>query len=116
MITRSDGALAKIEELDLRVDKALILRDCIVNGVVAHVWVKRLETGDFLYLLGTVNAEFMRQLYRKRWTIETVFQSFKGRGFDLDSTHLRSISKLKKLVAFVSIAYRLYRNLGIYYH
>ena len=116
LITRPDGKVAKIEELDLSLDKALILRDCIVDGVVAHVWVKRLETGDFLFLLGTVNAEFMGQLYRKRWTIETVFQSFKGRGFDLESTHLQSIFKIKKLIALVSISYGLCRNLGIYSH
>jgi hypothetical protein len=29
------------------------------NEIVGNVWVKRLETGDFLFLLGTVNAEFM---------------------------------------------------------
>lgn len=116
LITRPNGTVAKIEELDLSVDKALILRDCIVDGVVANVWVKRLEAGDFLFLFGTVNVEFMGQLYRKRWTIETVFQAFKGRGFDLESTHLQSISKLKKLIALVSITYGLCRNLGIYYH
>ncbi|NBB31902.1 transposase [Cellulophaga sp. BC115SP] len=38
----------------------------------------------------------MGQLYRKRWSIETVFQSFKGREFNLESTHLQSIAKLKK--------------------
>jgi hypothetical protein len=90
LITRLDGSVLKIEQLDLGLDKALILKDCLVDGVVGNVWVKRLETGDFLFLLGTVNAEFMGQLYRKRWTIETVFQSFKGRGFDLESTHLQS--------------------------
>ena len=116
LITRPDGSSVKIEQLDLSLDKALILRDCLVDGVVAHVWVKRLETGDFLFLVGTVNAAFMGQLYRKRWTIETVFQSFKERGFDLESTHLKSIPKLKKLIALVSIAYGLCRNLGIYYH
>lgn len=116
LVTRLDGSVLKIEQLDLGLEKALIMKDCLVDGVVANVWVKRLETGDFLFLLGTVSVEFMGQLYRKRWTIETVFQSFKGRGFDLESTHLQSISKLKKLVAFVSIAYGLCRNLGIYYH
>ena len=116
LITLLDGSVLKIEQLDFRRDKALILKDCLVDGVVAHVWVKRLESGDFLFLLGTVNAEFMGQLYRKRWTIETVFQSFKERGFDLESTHLQSISKLKKLIAFVSIAYGLCRSFGIYYH
>jgi hypothetical protein len=116
LLTRPDGLAVKIEELDLSVDRVLILKDYLVDGVVADVWVKRLETGDFLFLLGTVNADYMGQLYRKRWTIETVFQSFKGRGFDLESTHLQSICKIKKLIALVSITYSLCRNLGIYYH
>jgi len=56
------------------------------------------------------------QLYRKRWTIEVFFQSIKGRGFDLEKTHLQAIEKLKKLIAMVSIAYAVCRNMGIYYH
>lgn len=116
LITLLDGSVLKIWQLDLYHDKTLILKDCLVDGVVANVWLKRLENGDFLFLLGTVNADFMGQLYRKRWTIETVFQSFKERGFDLESTQLQSIFKLKKLIALVSIAYGLCRNLGIYYH
>lgn len=68
-ITRPDGTVIRIGELNLKVDKALILKDCLVDSVVADVWVKLLETGDFLFLIGTVNAEFIGQLYRKRWTI-----------------------------------------------
>jgi len=56
------------------------------------------------------------QLYRKRWTIEVFFQSIKGRGFDLEKTHLQAIEKLKKLIAMVSIAYAVCRNMDIYYH
>ena len=33
-----------------------------------------------------------------------LFQTFKGRGFDLESTHLRCSKKLSKLLVFVSIA------------
>ena len=86
------------------------------DGVVANVWVKELSDGDFLYLLGTVNSDFMGQLYAKRWTIETCFQGLKSRGFDIEKTHLKCLKKIKKLIALVSIAYALCGSMGIYYH
>lgn len=59
LIQRQDGSICKIESLNSRTDRPLILKGCLVDGVVADVWVKELSDGDFLYLLGTVNAEFM---------------------------------------------------------
>jgi len=58
-------------------------------------------------------CKFPGQLYRKRWTIECCFQALKGRGFDLEDTHLKCLEKLKKLVALLSIAYAFCHNLGI---
>lgn len=116
LLQKPDGSVCKIEELSLGIDSPLILRDCLVDGVVADVWVKSLAGGDFLYLLGTVNAEFMGQLYAKRWTIETCFQGLKGRGFDLEKTHLKCLKKIKKLVALVAIAYAVCASMGIYFY
>lgn len=116
LIQRQDGSICKIESLNLRMDRPLILKNCLVDGVVANVWVKELSDGDFLYLLGTVNSDFMGQLYAKRWTIETCFQGLKSRGFDIEKTHLKCLKKIKKLIALVSIAYALCGSMGIYYH
>lgn len=116
LIQRGDGRICKIESLNLERDRALVLKNCLVDGVVADVWVKSLADGDFLYLLGTVNPVFMGQLYAKRWTIETCFQGLKGRGFDLEKTHLKCFKKIKKLIALVSVAYALCGSMGIYYH
>ncbi len=44
------------------------------------------------------------------------FQAFKERGFDLEKTHLKDFSKLKKLVAMVSLAYSICISMGIYIH
>ena len=48
--------------------------------------------------------------------IEAFFQNLKRRGFDLESTHLRSLEKLSKLVGLVSLAYAFCVNVGLYYH
>jgi hypothetical protein len=66
-------------------------------------------------------AQYVGQIYKKRWTIATCFQSFKGRGgspmrFDIESTHLKELGKLKKLIAIVSIAFAICINMGIYQH
>lgn len=116
LIHRLDGRKHTIADLPLSTQKPLILMDCLVDGVVGHIWVKALPDGDFLFLFGTVKAEYMGQLYRKRWSIESVFQNLKQRGFNLEKTHLRDFTKLRKLIGMVSIAYGMCVSTGIYYH
>jgi len=65
---------------------------------------------------GTSRGRPCGQFYRKRWSIEACFQNLKGRGFNLEATHLKSLTKLKKLVALVSIAYSFCIGLGLYFH
>jgi hypothetical protein len=112
----------RIERLDGRVQQAqelvkstpLSLSDCLVDGVWGNVYLKRTADGDLLYLFGTMEAKHLGTVYRRRWTIEACFQAFKSRGFDLRSTHLKGLEKLKKLVAMVSIAYGLCVSMGIH--
>ncbi len=88
----------------------------MVDGIWGQAWVKPLEKGDYLFLSGTANVEYLGQFYRKRRTIETCFQSFKERGFDLEKTHLKASSRLRKSVALVSMAYSFCLSMGIYVH
>jgi transposase len=92
------------------------LKVCLVDGVWGQVYLKRLTNGDLLYLFGTLAAKYLGQVYRRRWTIEACFQSLKRRGFNLKSTHLKNLNKLKKLVALVSIAFGMCVSLGIHQH
>jgi hypothetical protein len=114
LLERLDGRVFPVEEL--AGEQAVHLKDCLVDGVWGQVYLKRLRKGDLLYLFGTMPAPYLGQVYRRRWTIEACFQSFKSRGFDLEGTHLKDLTKLKKLVAFVSIAFSMCVSLGIYQH
>lgn len=117
LIHRNDTRQQRVDCLDLKVDKPILLKNCMLDGVLGHVWVMLLKNGDYLFLFSNIKQpEFMGQIYRKRWTIEACFQNLKGRGFDLEQSHLKSNKKLKKLIALASIAYGLCLNLGIYYH
>jgi hypothetical protein len=111
-IERLDGRVQQAEEL--ATSTTLCLADCLVDGVWGNVYLKPTAQGDLLYLFGTMEAKHLGTVYRRRWTIEACFQAFKSRGFDLESTHLQDLEKLKKLVAMVSIAYGLCVSMGIY--
>jgi len=114
LIERLDGRVQRPEELAK--EQALLLPDCLVNGVWGQVYLKRLTNGDLLYLFGSMQARHLGQVYRRRWTIEACFQSLKSRGFDLESTHLKDLAKLKKLIALVCIAFAMCLSLGIHQH
>ncbi|WP_263079026.1 IS4 family transposase [Endozoicomonas sp. Mp262] len=43
--------------------------------------------------------------YMRRWEIETLFQALKGRGFDLESTHLSDRERIERLLGIVTLAY-----------
>lgn len=116
LIRTQAGKQYAISDLDFKNDEPIIFFDCQVDGIWGHAWIKTLNEGEFLFLFGNVTVKFMGQFYRKRWTIEKCFQNLKGRGFNLEMTHLTCLNKLKKLVALVSLAYSFCVTLGIYFH
>lgn len=54
--------------------------------------------------------------YAKRWQIETLFGCLKGRGFDLESTHLKEPERLSKLIALLSLALCWACRTGLWQH
>jgi len=44
-------------------------------------------------------------IYCRRWEIESLFQSLKGRGFHFEETHMTSLERIKKLTAILSLAF-----------
>ena len=56
------------------------------------------------------------KMYKKRWTIEVLFQSLKKRGFDIEATHLQKDTRLRKLFMICSLAFALCHSVGQYCH
>ena len=113
-ITLKNECIYTIEEL-LSTQNERFYHDVRVDGVWVNLYIKKLSNGDFLYLIGTLPAKRLGDLYRKRWCIETFFQSLKGRGFDLESSHLRDIDKFKKLFSLVCVAFTICLTIGRVY-
>lgn len=116
LLTFANGEQRAISTLSYLPDQPLIIENCQVDGVWGNAWVKVLGEDTYMFLFGTYCAEKMGEIYRKRWTIEACFQNLKSRGFDLQSTHLTSLEKIKKLVGFCSLAYGLCLSMGLHLH
>ncbi len=43
--------------------------------------------------------------YQQRWQIERLFQALKGRGFDMEKTHLTKPDRVEKLLVLVSLTF-----------
>ena len=112
LLTQADEQRQAIADLGLAHGQVRRFAQCQLDGVWGQAWVRALAGGEFLFLFGSVGLPYMDQLYAKRWTIEQCFQNLKGRGFNVEATHLRCLGKLRKLVALVSLAYAFCLSVG----
>ncbi|RZK20076.1 MAG: IS4 family transposase [Hymenobacter sp.] len=113
LLTFPSGRQQAVAGLGLAVGQTRRFAHCQVDGVWGQVFVKALAGNDFLFLFASAGLGWLDQLYAKRWTIEQCFQNLKGRGFNLEATHLQCRHKLRKLVALVSLAYACCLRVGI---
>lgn len=116
LLTFLDGEKRAISTLAYAPNQPILVNNCQVDGVWGNAWVKELYEGEYLFLFGTIKPNYMGEIYRKRWTIEACFQNLKSRGFDLESTHLTRLEKLKKLIGFCSLAYGICLSMGLHLH
>ena len=92
-----------------------------IYGIKLHlatkiIGYKKDEEDKYLLVLTNAFVEKAIDIYRQRWSIEVFFQSIKKRGFNLENTHLKKLYKLKKLFAFVSLAFACCLKIGIWKH
>jgi Transposase DDE domain len=114
-----NGVVLKAENLlqarrECKIDNVTVIG---VKGI--SVGIKRVQDSkgqdDYLIVLTNTLAYQALRVYKKRWSIEAMFQDFKSQGFHLESTHVKEGYKLKKLVYLVSIAYAFCVHMGLYY-
>ena len=114
LITTISGEKLLAQDIWNRNKKAIRYQSCQVDGVWGSALISQDAKGELLYLFGTANVDYFDQFYKKRWAIETIFQSFKSRGLDLEKTHLKLNDKIKKLVGLVAMAFTFCNTLGVY--
>lgn len=67
---------------------------------------------DLLIVLTNTFAYEAVRNYKKRWSIEAMFQDFKGQGFHIEETHIPIAERVVKLIYLVAIAYAFCIHLG----
>lgn len=114
LITTTNGEQLLAQDIWNRNKKPIKYQSCQIDGVWGSALISQDAKGELLYLFGTANVNYFDQFYKKRWTIETIFQSFKSRGLDLEKTHLQLNDKIKKLVGLVAMAFTFCNTLGVF--
>jgi len=74
-----------------------------IYGVRLYISVMCLEH-DWCIIAHQQQTRNAFAIYKKRWTIETLFASLKSRGFHLEATHLNDPARLWRLFALLAIA------------
>lgn len=113
-ILLKNGEITTVAEL-LKTRESRFFQHAIVDGNRCNLLIKKLQN-DYLFLIGNEFSKDLGGIYKLRWSIETLFQSCKQRGFNLESTHLKSSAKIKKLLVFVFLAVAICINTGIFLH
>lgn len=93
-------------------------KDIEISGMKLHFACKKSKNkkgeDDPLLILTNDAVADPFKTYRKRWSIETFFQSIKKRGFNIENTHVKCLKKLKKLFLMVCVAFVMCLTIGIF--
>ena len=74
------------------------------GGHQVYVGALRLQDNSLLSVIAPGYSHTIIDEYAQRWGIETLFGIFKGRGFNLEDTHLVDSERLSRLFALLTIA------------
>lgn len=62
------------------------------------------ESKDCVIVISSEKSRSILRDYKRRWAIETLFQNLKGRGFEVERTHLSGGERIDKLFGVLSLA------------
>ena len=113
------GKLVQIKELLRHVSHQETYRHgriLTVDGCLVRVFAKR-DKDYGLVIVATNQLETVDAMtsYAKRWEIESLFACLKGRGFNLEETHLTKMDRVSKLVAVNALAFCWAYHVGIHH-
>jgi Transposase DDE domain len=83
------------------------------KGVHFLYWHDKECYADPIYLVSNwKDAMVIKEYYKQRFSIETMFKDFKTRGFNMHQSRLQSVKALTNLLMLISIAFCLLMNFG----
>jgi len=90
----------------LKNGKKLVANEKIMLwGLMLYISASRSLDGELMLLVSNYKFENPQAIYKKRWEIEVMFQCLKGRGFNLEATHITDPHKIDRLIFMLGIAF-----------
>jgi hypothetical protein len=81
-------------------------------GEKVYLAGSRSERGELMIVATNRSSQNAIPTYLRRWEVENLFQSLKGRGFRFEETHLTDLEKIKKLMAVLAIGFAWSHKIG----
>ncbi len=75
------------------------------QNVSVNLAASRAEQGELLIVATNRSAHNALSFYKRRWEIENLFQSLKGRGFRFEDTHITCPERMTKLTALLAVGF-----------
>lgn len=72
----------------------------------------RSERGELMIVATNRSPKNAISIYLRRWEIESLFQSLKGRGFKFEETHMSKPERISKLIALLAIGFAWSHKVG----
>lgn len=118
-VPNSQGIEVQVKNLFrfLKPGEKLTLPDArSMTGLKVYLSGLRLQDGELLIVATNWPGDNAIEVYKERWQIETLFSCLKGRGFNLEDTHITSRLRIKRLLVVPVIAYCWAHRTGEWQH
>lgn len=103
--------------LQLKSQKTYI-QPIYIHGQKLYAAAGKSATGELLVVVTNDISIYKNgtavSVYLRRWEIENLFQSLKGRGFNFEDTHVTHFNRISKLMALISIGFCWAHKVGEY--
>lgn len=86
--------------------------DIELFGAKVFLAGSRSERGELMVVATNQSPKNAIAIYLRRWEIESLFQSLKGRGFQFEATHITHPERLSKLIALLAVGFSWAHKVG----
>ena len=76
----------------------------MVYGGCMHVVIALSAAEDWVIVASDLPVLDVLETYRRRWGIESAFSSLKGRGLNLEATHITAPDRISRLFGLLCVA------------
>lgn len=83
-----------------------------VRAVLRKIGSKEAEDPFLILATSGIDPSEASRLYRRRWSIETMFAALKSRGFDLEETQVTGPDRIQNLIGLLALTFTWARLIG----